>query len=263
MIEAIRKRLQQYFQPSQEKYHLSLEDCFELANSEVYTRSQGFLQNRAHEFFRVKDRIQRLSDFLDSLAGIKRFSYVGCGDNAVVVQYDDSQVLRLRAPAIEDQINTHNVPSAPMICPVWKEVVFEGARLNFVPYIYSLANHLSQRNIPRSKAEKYVYALMKGCLANDPQLWFYDYRNYDFKFEQIGILSCGAPVLLDLGAVIHANDAKAGEKDKLLNDMGIVADLKLEFSDWDGRWRDSNGRPYIDTLVRAPKAVLELPEKLA
>ncbi len=258
----MRNFIRHYFQQRSRRHHLSLEQCFEMANDEIYTRSHGFLQNRAYVFFRTNNRLQRLSDLLDSLAGINNFSYVGSGDNAVVVQYNDDQVLRLRAPAIPNQVNTHAVPAAPMICPVWKEVIFEEARLNFVPFIDSLSKRMSQGKVSRPIAEKYVHALMKGCLSNDPKLWFYDYKNFDFKFEQIGILPSGAPIVLDLGSVIYTTDATSAEQEKLSRDMEFVAALNVGFDDWDGSWMDLSGRPHIEALRRPPPEIMQLPADL-
>jgi hypothetical protein len=32
-------------------------------------------------------------------------------------------------------------------------------------------------------------------------LWFYDYKNFAYKFEQIGLLSDGTPIIIDQGSV--------------------------------------------------------------
>jgi hypothetical protein len=263
MFRAIRRWFRKGVQRRENTDKLSLQQCFEIANDETYTRSHGFLQNRAYAFYRVGDRLARVERLLDQLAGIDGYAYVGSGDNAVIVQYSAEQVIRFRAPEIAEQVNTQVVPIAPMVCPVWKEVYFENARLNFVPFIPSLTMQLATRKISRPTAEKYVYALLHGCFSNDPELWFYDYKNFDFKFEQVGLLPAGAPIVLDLGAVIYSSDVSEESREQYQRDKALSAEFNQVINEWNGKWVNDFGRPYIDVLDKPPDAILKLPDVLA
>lgn len=257
--------LLQYFTHSKDKTDApptqSLMACFEAANDEIYTRSHGFLENRAYAFFRANDRLERLERHLKLLAGIDGYAYVGSGDNVVVVRYDKDQLIRFRAPAIAGQANTEDVPVAPMVCPIWKEIYFEQARLNFVPFIPSLARSVAVGKITRTVAESYIYALMSGCLSCDPQIWFYDYKNYDFKFEQVGVLPNGVPIIIDLGSVIYCTDAPEADRAKLADDICLANDWNLSHSG-EFKWLDETGVAFINRLCRPSKLVLDLPDRL-
>lgn len=234
------------FRPSQ-----GLAECFELANDEVYTRSHGFLSNRAYQFFSKNDRIRLVSEYVRERFGLSNFQYIGCGDNVIVVRYSEFQVLRVRAPAIETEVNTQRVVESPLICPIWRELEFEGARLNFVPYVPSLANAVSAGVIPREFAETFVLALLRAGFESSPSLWFYDYKNHSYKFEQIGLLSDCTPIIIDQGSVILESDAPKERVGRLAEDKmqaSIRSTSPMPF--WDGSWSDMQGRPKI---ARFPK----------
>ena len=244
---------------SKGEYNHTLSDCFEMANSEVYTRSQMMLTNRAYGFFKAENGISLLSEFLRKKADLDRFQYVGCGDNAIVVRYSEHQALRFRAPAIEGRVNTQDVLKAPFISPVWNEVEFLGGRLNFVPFHKSLASEILSGNVKRATGEELIHILMEAAFRNVPPMWFYDYYNYDFKFEQIAILDDWTPLIIDQGGVILETDAPvecseriASDKDRVLNE-GHQVDTP-----WDGKWVDGAGKPKIDHLEKPPSNILEL-----
>jgi len=237
----------------------SLRECFELANDEVYTRSQGFLANRAYKHFRSNNRIEVVSDYLVRNLGLEKFRYVGAGDNAVVVQYSDCQALRIRAPAMQGKFNTHEVQKSPFICPVWKEVNVMEGRLNFVPFVSSMGNEVTSGKISKDHAISIVFHLINACFESDPPLWFYDYCNFDYKFEQIGFLPDRTPIIIDHGSVILESDAELFGLDRLNEDKFKLA--QHSFSDvhsWDGKWHDGDGTPRLKLLERPPSAVLAL-----
>ena len=236
----------------------SLAECFELANSEIYTRSHGFLSNRAYRFFAESNRIDRVTAYINERFGLITFQYIGCGDNAIVVRYSDCQALRFRGPVVEAEVNTQTVVKSPFICPIWEEIEFDRARLDFVPYVRSLAINVSAELISRAVAEEYVFALLRAGFESSPPLWFYDYKNYDHKFEQIGLLSDGTPIIIDQGSVIPAADAPKERLAKLAEDMSLVSMRPVSATaSWDGSWFDCQGRQKIDSLAKPGKTLFE------
>jgi hypothetical protein len=182
---------------------------------------------------------------------LSKFQYIGCGDNAIVVRYAEFQVLRVRAPAIETEVNTQRVVESPLICPIWREIEFEGARLNFVPYVPSVANAVSADLISRELAEDYVLALLRAGFESSPPLWFYDYKNHSYKFEQIGLLADRTPIIIDQGSVILESDAPKERAERLAQDkMRVSIGSSLPISPWDGSWFDEQGRPKIEGLPK-------------
>src|SRR5690348_16443804 len=181
------RALKKYFLPRSSRIacrpSLRLSECFELANDETYTRSYGFTKNRAYRFFSEENRIERVSEYLKEEFGLAEFEYIGCGDNAVVVRYAERQVLRVRAPPVETEVNTQRVHQAPFICPIWRECEFEGARLDFVPHVPSVAMAISADIISRDLAEEYIFVLLRARFEMSPPLWFYDYKKSYYKFE--------------------------------------------------------------------------------
>jgi hypothetical protein len=240
------------FRPTQ-----GLAECFEWANNETYTRSHGFMSNRAYQFFCEKSRIALVSKFLRERFGLTRFQYIGCGDNAIVVRYAEFQALRFRAPAIESEVNTQRVLESPFICPIWREIELEGARLNFVPHVPSLAIAVRSDFIPREVAEEYVFALLRAGFESKPPLWFYDYKNFAYKFEQIGLLSDGTPIIIDQGSVILESDAPTERFCRLSEDK-VQAKMRIAspMPPWDGSWFDIQGRPKIEMLPRPSERIM-------
>jgi hypothetical protein len=234
-----------------------LVECFELANDEIYTRSHGFLINRAYRFFAKNGRIDQVSKYVKERFELCNFEYVGCGDNAIVLRYAEFQALRFRAPAIEDEVNTQRVLESPLICPIWREVEFEGARLNFVPYVPSLANAVASDVMSRELAESYVFALLRAGFESSPPLWFYDYKNHSYKFEQIGLLSDCTPIIIDQGSVILEFDAPKERVDRLAEDkMRASTRSASSMLPWDGSWFDPEGRPKIGGLPIPPARIM-------
>jgi hypothetical protein len=235
---------------------LTVAECFELANAETYTRSHGFMHNRAHRFFSAENRISLVAKLLADRFGLAEFQYVGCGDNAVVVRYAEGQALRFRAPALEEEVNTQRVLKSPFICPIWREIDFHGARLNFVPHIPSLAVALSSGVISTEVAEGYMFVLLREGFENDPPLWFYDYKHFAFKFEQVGLLRDGTPIIIDQGSVILQSDAPKSRHARLAEDKRTcLRPVSLTVS-WDRSWTDDRGQPKIDRLPEPVDRIL-------
>ena len=246
------------------KYRSSLRACLDAANDAIYTSSNGMHRNRAAEFYRQADRAERLEECLASLGGILGYEYLGSGDNAVVLRYSNQQILRLRAPEIGDRPNTKTVPQAPMICPIWKESLFEGGRLNFVPYVTGLDSLISKKKYTEEQGRSLIYSLMQACFNHSPPIWFYDYKNFRYKFEQIGIFGGGVPIIIDLGAVIYVSDSTDLDRVELERDkLRTVSQPKCKLGAWDGVWHDSAGNPRIDALDKPSPRILDLPDSLA
>lgn len=240
------------FRPAQ-----GLPECFELANNELYTRSHGFIYNRAYQFFSKESRITLISEYMRERFGLTEFQYIGCGDNVIVVRYAEFQALRFRGPAVETEVNTQYVLESPFICPIWREIEFEGARLDFVPHIPSLAIAVSMGVISREVAEEYVFALLRAGFESNPPLWFYDYKNFAYKFEQIGLLSDGTPIIIDQGSVILEADAPKERFDRLTRDkMQISMRLASPMLPWDGSWFDVQGRRKIEALPKPSERIM-------
>jgi hypothetical protein len=233
------------FRPS-----LTVAECFELANAETYTRSHGFLHNRAHRFFSAENRISLVADLLAKRFGLTEFQYIGCGDNAVVVRYAECQALRFRAPALEEDVNTQRVLKSPFICPIWREIDFHGARLNFVPHVPSLAVALTRGVISPEVAERYMFLLLWAGFENEPPLWFYDYKHFAFKFEQVGLLPDGTPIIIDQGSVILQSDTPKSRLERLAEDKRRCRHPISLTTSWDRSWRDDGGQPKIDKLPK-------------
>jgi hypothetical protein len=173
------------------------------------------------------------------------------------VRYAERQVLRVRAPAIKTEVNTQRVLASPLICPIWREIEFEGVRLNFVPYVPSLLNAVSAAAISRELAEAYVFALLRGGFESSPALWFYDYKNHSYKFEQIGLLPDGTPIIIDQGSVILETDAPKERFHQLAEDKtqaSMRSDSAIAL--WDGSWLDIQGRPKIDSLPKPDERIM-------
>jgi len=236
---------QSAFRPS-----LTVAECFELANAETYTRSHGFIQNRAHRFFSAENRLPLVADLLFERFGLDKFQYVGCGDNAVVVRYAERQALRFRAPPLEEEVNTQRVLESPFICPIWREIGFQGARLNFVPYIPSVAVALSRGVISQEVAEAYMLVLLRAGFENEPPLWFYDYKHFAFKFEQVGLLDDGTPIIIDQGSVILESDTPPSRLQRLAEDKKTCLDASSRAELWNLSWTDDAGRRKIHTLSK-------------
>lgn len=240
------------FRPS-----LRLAECFELANDETYTRSYGFIRNRAYQFFSEESRIELVSEYVKERFGLAEFQYIGCGDNAVVVGYAECQVLRFRAPPVETEVNTQRVHQSPFICPIWRECEFEGARLDFVPHVPSVANALSADIISRELAEEYVFALLRAGFESSPPLWFYDYKKSYYKFEQIGLLPDATPIIIDQGSVILESEAPRGRFDRLAADKSqAYMRTSSPRGSWDGSWIDKMGRPKIEALPKPDQRIM-------
>ena len=238
----------------------SLSECLDIANAEIYTKSHGFASNRAHQFFSRDGRIERVSEYMKKHFGLTRFHYIGCGDNAIVVRFTQSQALRICGPAVPGEVNTYNVPKAPFICPIWREIEFEGARLNFVPYVPSVAVSVSSGLIARAVAEEYIFALLRAGFENRPPLWFYDYKNYDHKFEQIGLLADGTPIIIDQGSVILEADTPKERFDRLAEDKKQVSTRPISsIPFWDGTWFDKQGRQKIEALAKPDSRIMPCP----
>lgn len=221
----------------------SLPECFELANDEIYTRSHGFLTNRAYQFFSKDSRIKRVSEYVKDRFGLTNFHYIGSGDHVIVVRYSEFQALRFRGPAVESEVNTQYVLERPFICPIWREIEFEGARLDFVPYVPSLAVSVSAGAITRAVAEEYIFALLRAGFESNPPVWFYDYKNYDHKFEQIGLLPDGTPIIIDQGSIILESDTPNERLDRLDEDKRQVSMRSISATPcWDRSWFDNQGR---------------------
>jgi hypothetical protein len=236
---------QSAFRPS-----LTVAECFELANAETYTRSHGFIHNRAHRFFSTENRISMVADLLADQFGLAEFQYIGCGDNAVVVRYDECQALRFRAPALEEEVNTQRVLKSPFICPIWREIDFHGARLNFVPHVPSLAVALSRGVVSPEVAEEYMFVLLRAGFENEPPLWFYDYKHFAFKFEQVGLLRDGTPIIIDQGSVILQSDTPKSRLARLAEDKRRCLQPTSLTGLWDRSWRDDGGQLKIDKLPK-------------
>jgi hypothetical protein len=242
---------QKAFRPS-----LTVSECFELANAETYTRSHGYIHNRAYRFFSTDNRISHVADLLSDRFGLAEFQYVGCGDNAVVVRYADCQALRFRAPPLEEEVNTQRVLKSPFICPIWREVDFHRARLNFVPYIPSLAVALSTGVISPEVAEGYMFVLLRAGFENEPPFWFYDYKHYAFKFEQVGLLRDGTPIVIDQGSVILQSDTPKSRLERLAADKRTCLHPVSFLSPWDGSWSDEEGRLKMDRLPKPDDRIM-------
>jgi hypothetical protein len=240
------------FRPAQ-----GLAECLELANDEIYTRSHGTLSNRAYRFLARNGKIALVSGYLKERFGLREFQYVGCGDNAIVVRYAELQVMRIRAPAIETQVNTQRHLESQLICPVWREVEYEGVRLNFVPYVPSLADAVSASRVSREVAEEYMFAILRAGFEHNPPLWLYDHKNQSYKFEQVGLLSDYTPIIIDLGSVILESDAPK-EKFDLLAAHKMQAFMRPASATplWDGSWLDTSGRPKIDRLPKPDAKIM-------
>lgn len=237
---------------------LSLAACLEQANDEVYVRSHGTIHNRAYKYIAGSSLVELLSEKLAQQFGLTQFDYVGCGDNAIVLRYSHDQALRLRAPADPDQINTHYVLEADFVCPIWKEFSFEGARLNFVPYIESLEARMRRNEFTNSEAEYLLQSLIQTGFQRDPTLWFYDYRNFKNKYEQIGLLGDHTPIILDQGSVIYAADAPEKWQGRLLHDERITTtNLPKGNLSWNGSWLDERGNPKILDLPQPGTRILD------
>ena len=238
----------------------SLYECFELARSDIYTRSHGFFQsNRALEFFDQDNRLVDLYQFLSLRAGLEKFEYVGCGDNAIVIRYSEKQALRIRAPALEDRINTHHALSAPFICPIWKEVEIFGGRLNFVPFIPDLKNQTLRGFVNNEIAANFLIALIQAAFDHKPPIWFYDHFLAEFKFEQVGLLDDATPIIIDQGSAILEMDAPVDKKEKLESEKERWVDYKLgDLTPWDGRWHNEKGEAKIGSLELPAQRILEL-----
>lgn len=234
------------------RFH-TLYECFELANDEIYTRSHGTLVNRAYRHYSQDGRLHRLENYLLQEYGIKEFCYVGSGDNAIVVQYAQDQAIRFRGPVDASAVNTQYVISSPFVCPVWSEVLFEGGRINFVPFIQNLAVRVSTGITSREIAEHFIFAILKAGFDSTPALWFYDYKNFDFKFEQVALLSDCTPVIIDHGAIILESDAPIEKRGRLEEDRRqCQKGFELQASGWDGSWFNRDGSAKI-SLLRRPK----------
>ncbi|TRD15226.1 hypothetical protein FEV53_17300 [Palleronia caenipelagi] len=192
-------------------------------------------------------------------AGLSNFQYVGCGDNAIVVRYSESQAIRFRAPEVEGRANTKVVLEAPFISPVWKEVQFLGGRINFVPFHRSLNSEIILGKINRKAGEQCIHALMRAAFQNKPPMWFYDYYNYDFKFEQVALLKDSTPVIIDQGGIILEKDAPNEYSERISSEKKgvLTADLEVDLP-WDGKWNDDTGKLKIDQLERPPVDILEI-----
>jgi len=234
-----------------------LAECLELANDEIYTRSHGALSNRAYRFLASQGRITLVSGYLRERFGLSKFQYVGCGDNVIVVRYAELQVIRIRAPAVASEVNTHRHLESQLICPVWREVEYEGVRLNFAPYVPSLANAVSASRISREVAEEYMVALLRAGFEHSPPLWFYDHKSQSYKFEQVGLLSDYTPIIIDLGSVILESDAPE-EKFDLLAAHKMQAFMRPTSATplWDGSWLDTSGSPKIDRLPKPDARIM-------
>jgi hypothetical protein len=240
------------FRPS-----LGLSACFELANDETYTRSYGFIKNRAYQFFSENGRIGLVSEYVKERFGLDKFQYIGCGDNAIVVRYAEDQVLRFRAPPIDAEVNTQRVHQSPFICPIWRELEFEGARLDFVPHVPSVAMALSADIISRELAEEYVLALLRAGFESDPPLWFYDYKKSSYKFEQIGLLPDATPIIIDQGSVILESEAPKERVDRLSEDKNrAYMRAGSPMVSWSGSWIDIGGRPKIEALPKPGERIM-------
>jgi hypothetical protein len=240
------------FRPS-----LRLAECFELANDETYTRSYGFIKNRAYQFFSEESRIELVSEYVKKRFGLAEFQYIGCGDNAVVVRYAECQVLRFRAPPVETEVNTQRVHQRPFICPIWREFEFEGARLDFVPHVPSVANALSADIISRELAEEYVFALLRAGFESSPPLWFYDYKKSYYKCEQIGLLPDATPIIIDQGSVILESEAPRERFDRLVADKSqAYMRTSSPRVSWGGSWIDKMGRPKIEALPKPDQRIM-------
>jgi hypothetical protein len=255
------RALKKYFLPRSSRHtflpSLKLSECFELANDETYTRSYGFTKNRAYRFFSAENRIKLVSEYVKEKCGLFEFEYIGCGDNAVVVRYAECQVLRFRAPSVETEVNTQRVHQAPFICPIWRELEFEGARLDFVPYVPSVAWALSADRISRDLAEEYIFALVRAGFESEPPLWFYDYKKSYYKFEQIGLLPDATPVIIDQGSVILESEAPKELFDRLAADKShAYMRARNPVVSWAGSWIDGNGRPKIEALPKPHERIM-------
>jgi hypothetical protein len=242
---------QSAFRPS-----LTVAECFELANAETYTRSHGFIQNRAHRFFSTENRIPLVAELLSNRFGLTEFQYIGCGDNAVVVRYAEYQALRFRAPALEEEVNTQRVLQSPFICPIWREIDFHSARLNFVPYIPSLAVALSREVISPEAAEGYMIVLLRAGFENKPPLWFYDYKHFAFKFEQVGLLRDGTPIIIDQGSVILESHTPKSRLGRLAEDRRTCLHPLSLTTPWDRSWKDNSGQSKIDKLPKPDDRII-------
>lgn len=217
------------------------------------------LKNRAYEFFKEGNKIAIISDYLRNNAGLRKFQYVGCGDNAIVVRYSENQALRFRAPEVEGRANTQNVLAAPFISPVWNEVRFLGGRLNFVPFHRSLGREIISGNVSREKGENCIHSLRRAAFEHEPSIWFYDYYNYDFKFEQVALLDDWTPIIIDQGSVILESDASAGCSERIAFEKNNALNRNLQLDlPWDGKWVDSAGIRKIEYLEKPPADILEL-----
>lgn len=234
-----------------------LAECFEMANDETYTRSHGFLSNRAYRFLAQNGLIKVVSEYVKARFGLSKFQYIGCGDNVIVVRYAEFQVLRVRAPAIRSQANTQRVIESPLICPIWREIEFQGARLNFVPYVPSLAKAVLNGGISLQIAQEYIFALLRAGFESNPPLWFYDHKNHSYKFEQIGLIPEGTPIIIDQGAVILEAGAPQERFSQLSADKAqVFGRIVPPIPSWDGSWFDANGIPKIESLPKPCEQVM-------
>ncbi len=232
---------------------LSLTSCFSKAESEIYCRGQGFLDNRVCHYVREHNLLQRLEAHCRAAYGLNEFEYVGSGDNVVVVRHCEKLAIRFRAPEIQDKINTQCVQTAPFICPIWREDEYEGVRINFVPYVPSLKRALDRRAINQSIAVGFIAQLMKAAFEYHPSLWFHDYKNFDYKFEQIGLLADGTPIIIDQGSVIEEDKARALYAERIAKDKEWCRTAEFqESSSWDGEWTDKHGGWKINSMLRPP-----------
>ena len=141
--------------------------------------------------------------------GFHEFMFVGAGDNAVVVRCGDFQAIRLRGPAIDEKPETLVSPQSSHVLSVQKTVDFQGVRLDFVPYVdLTLKKAVQNRMLSPQDAEGVMQYLLWVCFEGQPPVWFWDRRNsFGHKFEQVGFLPNGKPVVIDHGSVIYVSDA--------------------------------------------------------
>ena len=234
----------------------SIAECFQLANEQIYDRSHGYLSNRAYDYNSQNNRIHRLEQFLRVEFSLAKFEYVGCGDNAIIVRYSDTQALRFRAPPIDGEINTQSVVKAPFMCPIFKEIEFDGCRLNFVPYIPALSLAIAAGKQTPEIGKAYIYRLLEEGFNSSPPLWFHDYKNSSYKYEQIGLLDDHTPIIIDQGSVIPEALADDRMQDRLLEDKKRKP-RNDNIPNWDGKWRDRTGAMKIESLPKPPAKIIE------
>ena len=234
---------------------LNLKEVLLQGQSEAYTNTMGG-SNRAYDAVVGGGYVDELQKVLEK-DGVQELAYLGAGDNAILARFAQGRLLRFRGAKIENQPNTGDSVNCEFIIRPYYKIEVSGCRVLGVYEHYSMAGAIREARISKAQALEMVGILRTAAAKGG--YYIPDYiRGTQPKFEQFALLSDCTPIVIDMGAIVGADEyfsalvalgVATGEIERQKHEYASLRSVESMIVPhgirWDGKWKTAEGKPKV------------------